>query len=256
MTETTPAPSPSKNRPVSLLAIGVLLVALAGAFLIGLRINAEPDPSATGVVTQGKGSATATPDQLEFNVTVTNKAASTAAAMSRTTSGINAVMAALKASGVAEKDIQTTSISVEPTYSYGKGKETVNGYVSTSSLKVLVRALDKAGAVITAATTAAGNSVSVQNVTMKIGNRDDLVAQARELAVQNSKKAAEALAKAAGRDVDELVYVEEVTEGDPVYPVEGNYDSALASTPGRAPVPIAAGEQKVDVTVKVRWSLS
>jgi uncharacterized protein YggE len=252
-------PAPAAPRPVSLLAIGVLLVALAGAFLIGLKIHQNPDPSATGVVTTGKGSATAAPDQLRFSVTVTNKAGQTSVAMTKTSNGIKALIAALKKAGVAEKDIQTTSVSIEPSYDYSHNKETIDGYVSSSSLRVLVRKLSDASNVISAASTAAGNTGTVQDVSMSISNKADLVAQARDKAVKNSKKAAEALAKAAGRSVDELVYVEEVTaNNDGPYPMDGNFaaDSAGALTPTAAPVPIAPGEQKVSVTVKVRWSLS
>ncbi|MCX6396876.1 MAG: SIMPL domain-containing protein [Propionibacteriales bacterium] len=249
-------PAPSKSRSLSLLAAALILLALVGTFLIGMRINADTDPSVTGVVTQGTGSVTAKPDQLEFEVTVRNKATKTGDAMARTTNGIKAVIAALTKAGVAEKDIATTNISIEPSYNYSRNKETIDGYVSSSSLKVLVRKLDDAGGVITAATVAAGDSGSVQNVSMRIGERDDLVAQARQQAVENSKQAAQALATAAGRDVDELVYVEEVSTAGAPTP-EPMYASGLAAdTASRADVPIAAGEQKVDVTVKVRWSLS
>lgn len=245
-------------RPVSLLTAGVLLVALAGAFLVGLKIHQSPDPSITGVVTHGKGSVPAKPDQLKFSVTVSNTAPQTATAMAKTTAGLKKVIAALVNAGIKHDDITTTSIDVEPSYSYPHGKETVVGYTSSSSLDVLDRDLKTAGAVISAAATAAGNTGSVSNVSMSIGNKAALIAQARDKAVKNSKAAAEALAKAAGRSVDQLVYVEEVEASDAgPYPLDGSFATASGAGKGAlAPVPIAAGQQQVAVTVKVRWSLS
>lgn len=252
MSENTPSRS-----SVSLLTIGVLLVALTGAFLIGLRIQSDPDPSAQGVVTQGKGSATATPDQLKFSVTVSNRAASTKEAMDRTGKGVKAVVAALKKLGVEDKDIQTTNISVEPHYNYARNEEKIDGYVSSSSLRVTIRDLDEAGKAISAAATAAGNTATVQEVSMSLSNKNDLIAEAREKAVKSSKKSAQALARAAGRDVDELVYVEEIDtdSSEPSFPADGMYDAGSAVTTSDAAAPVQAGEQKVTVRVKVRWSL-
>jgi uncharacterized protein YggE len=250
-------PAPSIVRPASLLSIGVLLIALAGAFLIGLKIHQNPDPSVTGVVTQGSGSIDAKPDQLKFTVTVSNTAPQTAAAMAKTTAGINKVIAALKRSGVADKDIQTASIDVEPSYDYSGNQQRITGYTSSSSLDVLVRKLSAGGATISAASTAAGNTGSVGNVSMSIGNQSTLIAEARDKAVRNSKQAAEALAKAAGRSVDQLVYVEEVqTSNNGPVPLAADYASATGGTASIAPVPVVAGQQKVAVTVKVRWSLA
>jgi uncharacterized protein YggE len=258
MSENT-APSRAA-RPVTLLTLGVLLIALAGVFLVGLRLNQDPDPATTGVVTHGTGSINAKPDQLKFSVSVRNKAATTAIAMAKSTKGVKAVVAALKKAGVKADDIQTTSISIEPSYDYSHNKETIDGYVSSSSLRVLVRKLADGGKVISAAASAAGNTATVQNVSMSIGKKADLISQARDKAVKNSKKAARALAEAAGRSVDELVYVEEVSSDTPSYPTDGLYEAmdsgSAAAMPAMASVPISAGQQKITVTVKVRWSLN
>ncbi|MFL6157582.1 MAG: SIMPL domain-containing protein [Marmoricola sp.] len=255
----TAAPNPSRNPglPTVVALVLALLLALAVVFLIGLRINPDQDPSARGVVTSGKGTATAKPDQLKFTVRVRNTAAATATAMARTNANVKAVLAALKKAGVAEKDITTTSISVEPTYSYKNDVEKITGYSSAQSLRVTVRDLDSAGGVISTATSAAGSAVSVDNVVMSISNKADLIAQARTKAVKSSKKAAEALAEAAGRDIGDLVYVAEATTNDtPAYPTAGFAADNAAGSATSASVPISSGQQKVSVTVQVRWSLS
>lgn len=255
MPENAEARSP---RSTNLLTTGVLLVALAGSFLIGLRINADRGPKADsatrGVVTSGQASVTATPDQLEFSATVTNRKPTTAAAMAATNAGVRAVIAALKKSGIAAKDITTQSVSVDPTYDYRNGEDKITGYSSSQQLRIKVRKLDAAGEAISSATTAAGNTVSVGDIALSISKKDDLVAQARTKAVQESKKAAEALAKAAGREVGDLVYVEEVPQAE--QPTPYPMADAATSAGGIKSVPISPGEQTVSVTVKVRWSLS
>jgi uncharacterized protein YggE len=241
-------------RTPNLLTVAIILVALAAVFLIGLRLHPNPDPATRGVVTSGKGSVTTKPDLLRFTVTVTNTAPTTATAMTRTNSNVKTVLAALKNAGIADKDVTTTSIQVDP--SYDNNGQKITGYSSSQSLRVTVRDLATAGGVISKTTTAAGNSVSVGDVVMAVSNKSTLIVQARTKAVQAAKKAAEALAEAGGRKIGDLVYVaDESTDAPPVYPTAGYASAAGSASPAASPVPISSGQQKVSVTVHARWSL-
>ncbi len=258
-------------RTPNLLTVGVLVIALAAVFLAGLQVRDDdpqqaaastvPDTQSVGVVTSGQGSAEGKPDQLTFAATVTNRRDTNAEALRATNHDVRAVTINLKRNGVADKDIQTASLTIEPRYDYsGRGRRLV-GYTSTQRVKVLVRVLDKAGETLGGVTTAAGNAVQISGIQLSVSNKDEVIAQARAEAVKKSKAAAEALAKAAGRQVGELVYVEEVVPDR----YDENYyslnsaklalDSIGASEARRTSVPISPGQQKFTVTVKVRWSL-
>ncbi len=268
MSEPTAAP-----RTPNLLTIGVLVIALAAVFLAGLQVRDSDEPEAAaasaatdtqsvGVVTSGQGSAEGKPDQLTFSATVTNRRDTNADALRATNHDVRAVTINLKKNGVEARDIQTASLSIEPRYdSSGVGRRLV-GYTSTQRVKVLVRVLDKAGETLGGVTAAAGNAVRINEIQLSVSNKDEVVAEARAEAVTKSKAAAEALARAAGRQVGELVYVEEVV---PERYYGYNSTDSMALSAGlqslrlgdfrAGSVPISPGQQKFSVTVKVRWSL-
>ncbi|RNL77788.1 SIMPL domain-containing protein [Nocardioides marmorisolisilvae] len=262
-------PENNALRSNQLITIAVLVIALAAVFFVGRSLgedNGSDDSEATpaasttetfGVVTGGEATISGTPDQLTFSATVHNKAGSNGAALTMTNKDVRAIIDAAQKHGVATRDIQTRSVSVQPDYDYSAGSQRITGYTATERVSIKVRKLGKAGTVIGAVTTAAGNAVSVGSISFSISNRDDLVAQARTNAVKKSKAAAEALAKAAGRDVGELEYVEEVTPQDVyAYPQAAKLLNADALFRGSYSTPIRPGKQQVSVTVKVRWSIA
>jgi len=261
-------PENSAPRPTNLITIGVLVIALAAVFFVGRSLGEDDDPASAGtspetigVVTSGRASANGTPDQLTFNASVSNTRDTSAAAMGATNHDVRAVTIAAKKNGVAAKDIQTQSISIRPKYDYrprSQGGTRLVGYTSTQRVKIKVRKLDKAGETIGGVATAAGNAVSVSGISLSISNQDELIAKARTAAVKKSKAAAAALAKAAGRDVGDLEYVEEVVPERYDYD-ENNLDRmflAKSTAAIAASVPISPGKQQVSVTVKVRWALA
>ena len=260
----------SSARVSNLVAIGVLVIALAAVFFVGQSlgdddsgdgdpVNAASGTETFGVVTGGEASISGTPDQLRFSASVHNTRSTTAAAMESTNRDVRAITQAAKRTGVAGKDIQTRIVSIRPSYEYDRSGRHLVGYTSTQSVKVLVRDLKKAGRIIGAVATAAGNAASISGITVSISNRDELVAKARTNAVKKSKAAAVALAKAAGQDVGKLEYVEEVVPqnvyGRGYYPEALSAGASLYSADAAKAVVISPGKQQVSVTVKVRWSL-
>jgi len=263
-------PENSTLRSNNLITIAVLVIALAAVFFVGQSLGDDNDedtatPAAStnttetfGVVTSAEAEVSGTPDQLSFSATVHNKAATNGAALTMSNRDVRAIIAAAKKHGVASRDIKTPNISVQPDYDYSsRGAPRITGYTATERVTIMVRKLGTAGTVIGAVTTAAGNAVRVGGISLSISNRDELVAQARANAVKKSKAAAEALAKASGREVGELEYVEEVTPqyGYP-YPAAAKFLDSVALTRGSYSTPIRPGKQQVSVTVKVRWSLA
>lgn len=255
-------------RALHLITFGVLVIALATVFLVGLNLNDDDEPSAAatapdtqarGIITTGKGVVTATPDQLTFTASVTNTRDATSAALAATNSGVRAVTDAAKKAGVDAKDIETAGLSVKPKYDYTSSGSRLVGYSSNQRLRIVVRTLADAGKVIGAVTSAGGNAVSVNSIKLSMSNRAALIDQARTEAVQKAKASAEAIAQAAGRQVGELEYVQEVDPQAYRYGY-GNYDQGLNTMAMTADAvmaaPISPGEQDVNVTVQVRWSVA
>lgn len=254
------------SSPVHLITIGVLVIALATVFLLGLQLNdddAAPAAATTptnqprGIITSASATVEGTPDQLTFSGSVTNTRDNTQDAMAATTNGVRALTAAAKKAGVEAKDITSVGLSLRPKYSYADNQQRIVGYVATQRVRVLVRDLPSAGKVIAAVSSSAGNSVSVGGIQLEISNADELVAQARAEAVTKSKAAAAAIAEAAGRPVGKLEYVEEVAPQGTRYDRDylGYDEAAFSSALSVKAVSISPGQQEVTVDVKVRWSL-
>lgn len=264
----TTAENTASRRALHLITLGVFVIALASVFLVGLNLHddepvpaAAPDPQAHGIITIGKGTVAATPDQLTFTVSATNTRPATAAALAATDANVRAVTAAAKRAGVAAAEIETAALSVKPRYAYTNSGEHLVGYSANQKLRIVVRTVGDAGKVIGAVTRAGGNTVSVGSIKLSVRNRAALVDKARTEAVQKAKASAEAIAQAAGRHVGELEFVQEIEPQ--TYPY-GYYDQSrslrgvndMAFAAGTLPTPISPGEQNVSVTVQVRWSVA
>ncbi len=162
------------------------------------------------------------------------------------------VQSSLTKHGVAAKDIQTSNLQVQPDYAYPQnGTPTIKGYTVSEGVTATLRDLGKAGAAISAATTAGGNAVQVNGISLDLEDNGKLLTTARDRAVANAKTKAEQYAKASGRDLGAVVSISETVADPP--PV--NYDMrAAAKAQDASPVPIQAGSEDVGVTVTVVYA--
>jgi uncharacterized protein len=140
MAEETPAPPEQPEQPepprtrglspavLTAVVVAALVLILIGAYVLG-AVNHRPESSAQrGVLVSGKGSVTATPDQLTFDVTVEHRAPDVATAMDQSNDDTRKVLAALAAHGIDKADIATAEVTVEPTYDYKSEGEKITGY--------------------------------------------------------------------------------------------------------------------------------
>jgi hypothetical protein len=221
-------------------------LAVAVALLAG---GADAATTATGtssdsVTVTGTGTVTATPDQASFSFTVQTKAATATAALARNGTDTRAVIAAVEKAGVAEADVQTAQVSLDPVQS--NDGTSIVGYTASDTISVTKLAIGKAGAIVDAAVGAGANSVSGPSLTLS--SQDGLYAQALKAAVAQAKTKAQTLAGAAGR-----------TLGDVVTIVEGGGSSPIPFAVGSASsgnTPIEAGTQDVQATVTVTYGLN
>ena len=243
----------------------VAAAALVAAYLLGAArpsvANAAPaatttvltaatSPAPTGGITvTGTGTVTGTPDTLTVSMSTTATAATIDAALADASKAQNAVIASLKKSGVADKDLQTSNFSIQPNYT---SKGLPSGYVVTEGVTAKIHGLSKAGATLNAAVQAGGDNVRVDGVYVNIDDTDPLKGDARAAAVADAKAHAEQYAKAAGRDIGQ---VQSISEQASYTPTPYAYDRAVA-TAGSTAMPVQAGTQDVTVTVTVVYAFA
>jgi uncharacterized protein YggE len=163
-------------------------------------------------------------------------------------SGANAaamqkVIAALRKAGVAEKDLQTVNLSVEPEYNDAGTK--VLGYTASNSV-CATTSVASAGSVAEAGLGAGADRISGPNLTKADSTK--LYDDALRAAVADARSRADVLADAAGVEVGAVVSIQEGSE--PSYPVA--YDLAMASPEA----PIEPGTQDIEATVTITYAIA
>ena len=212
----------------------------------------EPSPTVTRTISvSGTGQAYTTPDKAMISIGVQTRDKDAGKAVDNNTAAMNKILAALKAQGIADKDLQTQNFSISPQYEYdssGNPTGAVN-FVVDNTLVATVKNLPKLGATLTAAVNAGANNI--YGISFGVQNPSTLQATARDLAVADARARAEALAKAAGVTLGEVISISESVNVVSPMPV---YARDMAQSVG-GDVPVAAGEQSVNVDVSVTFAI-
>jgi uncharacterized protein YggE len=149
------------------MAISLILAGCAGSTDAATQVVAtggDQTLMSNTISVSGNGEVTGTPDTLIVDLGVQVMRPTVDAATGESARLAQAVIDALKAEGVAEKDIQTTNYSIRPEYDYRNDTQTLRGYRVSNTVSAKIRDLDKAGEVIDAATAAGGNDAIVNNI--------------------------------------------------------------------------------------------
>jgi uncharacterized protein YggE len=234
------------SRPFLPLALGaaIAIPAMAAA--------ADPPPSPRIVVT-GEGEAAVAPDLALLSLSVMREAKTARAALDANNDAMAAVIAAMKAAGIAERDLQTAGIQISPRYNYtnkpdgGQEAELV-AYQVTNTLSVRVRDIDKTGEILDKAVSLGvneGGGISFTNE-----NPASALAEARKKAVADATAKARTLAEAAGVHIGRVLEITDQNVAPPPMPM-----SAKAFDAARASVPVQAGENSYKVQVNMIFEL-
>jgi len=189
------------------------------------------------------------PDQARLSVGVTTPGATAAAASAANATRMTAVIAAIKALGVADADIQTSSINVER-QDWGPNK---GNYEATNSVQLVVRDVSKAGAVVKAATGAGANVMSGPDLQM--GDVEAASRGAAAAAFKAARARADAYAEAAGMKVVRVLAIRDGAAPPSPSPMMFE-DKAVANRAPAPPPPIMGGTNTSEVTVGVDFALA
>jgi uncharacterized protein YggE len=240
----------------SVLVAAPLALVVAAAVAVGTVHSPGPavadptDPAQQGVVVGGLGKVSGTPDVLRLQLGVEVRRADVSQALRDANSIQNKVRAAVRRNGVDAKDVQTSDVSLYPSYD-NNGKP--NGYVVSESMTVKLRDLSRAGRTVGQAVEAGGNAARVQGVSFALEDNAALLEKARDAAYADAKRKASRYAELAGRPLGQVELVDEqVPQGE--QPVMYDRLAAGASAKDSA-VPVDPGQSQVSVSVTVRWSL-
>ena len=202
----------------------------------------------------GTGKVSVAPDKADLTLSVEVQAKTAEAARNQAANTMAALIKAVKNEDVADKDIQTRSVSLYPNYSPDTANKII-GYQLTNQVSVCIRDINKASDIIDSAVKAGGNSIRLQGISFAIDKPESALADAREKAYANAKIKAEQYAKLAGVSLGSPLHISEVTD-IPATPMPyGEMRTMKAAMSDSASTPVQAGEQEVSVTVYVMFGI-
>ncbi len=240
------------TRATMFAATAFAALILAAPILASPALADTATPNATTLSLSVEGESTATPDMatVSFGVQIQGKTA--ADALQANNARMTAVMAALKNAGIATRDIQTSSLNLNPQYTYGNNvPPTLNGYQASDQITVRVEDLSRTGPVIDQVVKAGINQID--SVTFGLKDNNAALDQARQSAVATLAQRANLYATATGLHVSRLVSIEE-GEHQSVVPPRPMFAMAKMAAP--AATPISEGELHLSVTVSATYELA
>lgn len=219
------------------LAPAAAQVAPAVQTISGTRL----DVAATGEVTR-------VPDMVRINAGVVTQSPNASEAIRQNAAKIAQVRAALRRAGVADRDIQTSNISLQPDYHYQDNQPPrLTGYRASNTLDIRFRDIARSGPIIDALVAEGANQIN--GPALEIEHPEAALDEARTRALAVARARAELYARALGMRVRRILAVSE-PGAMPIVPMP-----MMRMQAADAATEIAPGEQVLAVTLNVSFEL-
>ena len=243
--------SPKHRCTAAALALASLLLA-GTAFAQTAPVAAPMTPSdGTLLSISAQAEARRVPDVATLSAGVVTQAADANAAMRANATQMDKVMAAIKAAGIAERDIRTSGISLNPQYKYVENQSpTITGYQASNTVDLKVRDVARLGKVLDALVASGANQVNGPN--FEIDQPEPVYDQARRDALEQAQARAAMYAKALGMHVRRIVSISEGGGFRPPGPVPV---MAMARAKAESDTAISPGETSLSATLDVVFEL-
>ena len=225
------------------LAATPLSIATAQEFPVQAISGTRLDVVATGEVTR-------VPDIARISTGVVTLAPTATAAIAQNAQQMAAVRAALKRAGIADRDIQTSSINLHPEYRHAENRTPVlTGYRAGNEVTVRFRDIANTGRIIDALVAQGANQIN--GPMLSIDKPEQALDEARMAALKAARARADLYAQAMGRRVKRILSVSEA--GGQPFPgrVYGESRAMAADVASK----IDPGEQIVAVSLSVSFEL-
>lgn len=224
-----------------------LSVLILGLSLAWPAMAQAPQPTLT---VTGIGEVAAAPDMATVTLGVTSLAATAGEAMDETSARTAEILSALKAAGIAEQDLQTRDLSLNPNWSNRASSSgeapAIDGFVATNTVIVRVREMETLGGVLDEVVQLGANTF--RGLSFGLQDPQPVEDEARKAAVADAIRKAKLYARAAGVNLGPVVSITEQGDGAP-RPV------MMEAARAAGKVPVAEGEVQVSASVTIVFGL-
>jgi len=190
------------------------------------------------------------PDIARLSTGVVTQAADANAAMRANAEQMAKVVTAIKAAGIAERDIQTSGINLNPRYNYQQNQPpTITGYEANNTVNIVVRDIAKLGKILDALVAVGANQVN--GPSFDVDKKDEAYDEARRSAIEKAQARAEMYAKTLGMKVRRIVSISEGGNFQPPIPMM----RMEAMSAKAADTSVSPGENTLSVNLNVVFEL-
>ena len=244
--------------PLSRLSLRPLVLAAALAF--GALPAVSPAQTTPFVATDGtllnvsaQAEARRAPDIATLSTGVVTQAADANAAMRANAEQMAKVVAAIKAAGIAERDVQTSGVNLNPQYRYAENQPpTITGYQAINNVNITVRDIAKLGKILDALVATGANQINGPTFDLDDAKKEAAYDEARRAAVEKAQARAEMYAKTLGKKVRRIV---SISEGGSFAPPRPMPMMAMKAMDRIEQTPISPGENVLSVNLDVVFEL-
>jgi len=242
------------RKEMSVGTTAALLVAVL-AFAAPVSALAADAPPVATLTVSGEGTVEVTPDIVTVTIGVTSRAKTAGAALEANSGSMDAVIKSIRAAGIADKDIGTSGLSVEPLYEQPPTRDDGSqapakliGYEVTNQLRIVIRDLAASGALLDKVVGAGANQVN--GIAFDLADRQKPSDAALQAAIAEARRKAGLMAGAAGVRLVRILSVTTGETGGP-YPLAAAPMKAMARA-----VPVMPGQQQISVTATLTYEIA
>ena len=231
------------------LALALSALPLAAAPVHAQTVLPVQTIAGTRLDVVATGEVTRVPDIARINAGVITTAATATAAIEQNSAQMRRVRDALRRAGIADRDIQTSSISLYPDYRHDErgGNPQLTGYRAQNEVAIRFRDIANTGKILDALVAQGANQIN--GPMLSIDKPEAALDEARTAALANARARAELYARATGKRVGRILAISESggSMPGPIY-ARGMVAQAESSK-------IDPGEQALSVSLSVTFEL-
>lgn len=238
--------------------LSILLLSLSLAMGTSMTASAQSIPTsiasdATLLNISALAEAHRVPDVATLSAGVVTQAIDGNSAMRENAVQMDKVMSAIKAAGIAERDIQTSGISLNPQYRYVENEAPkITGYQASNTVSLKVRDISKLGKVLDALAAQGANQIN--GPSFEIDKPEPVYDEARLAALKKAQARAETYAKSLGLKVRRIVSISEGGQGG-FRPMPVPMMAMARSAKAEMDTAVSPGETTVSVNLDVVFEL-
>ncbi len=233
------------------LAVGLIAAALMGPAAGIAQAQSDSSDTIRSINVNGTGRVKVVPDVADVQLGVTLQGKDAREASTKAAEAMDAVVKSIIDLGIAEADIQTTSLNLNPIYDYDDNPPNIVGWQAGNMVRVTVRDITAVGDVVDAAVTA--GATNVNGISFRVEDPTGPQAVARSEAVADAETKAFQLAADARVNIIGVITITESGGQQPPPIFLGRADFAFAET--AVSTPVLPGEVELSINVFIQYEI-